>query len=341
MTDRDRPPSSDRLLDLLADGARAEATACLDRLAAADSERRKAFLRALREAAGERPGLFEGLAVPLSEFLTDDDRAVRLTTAKLFVALAAAEPAVVLPVADRVAARLADDGEFYYVRARCAETLGYVALESPEEVGDPAVLADLRVGLSFDEPEVREKLAKALKHVAAGDPSRLRHQVASLADHLEDDRELVRYHLCTALVVVGTEHPERLSVAAEAFRTRASEDESPYVRARAAEALGTIVRSGSPVDPAPDLDAVESTFDDPPSFLTARVEFLREVLHEGGSGKRPDDPGSVESIREGTDPIVEEITSPAGDGECPHCGLDLSDGGPPTCPRCGAPRRST
>ncbi|WP_066418221.1 HEAT repeat domain-containing protein [Halorubrum aethiopicum] len=338
MTERDRPLSPERLVDLLVEGDRREAATCLDRLRTADSETRKAFLREIRDAAGERPGLFEGLAGPLAAFLTDDDRAVRLTTAKLFVALAAAEPAVVLPVADRVAARLADDEEFYYVRARCAETLGYVALESPEEVGDTAVLADLRVGLSFDEPEVREKLAKALKHVAAGDPSRLRHQVASLADHLEDDRELVRYHLCTALVVVGSEHPERLSAAAEVFRARASEDESPYVRARAAEALGVIGRSGSAVDPVPDLDAVESAFEEPPSFLTARVEFLRDVLADGARpAGPPEGPGSVESIREGTDPVVGEITSPD-DGECRHCGLDLADGGPPTCPRCGAPR---
>lgn len=165
-------------------------------------------LQAVRDVSGELPRSFEEIAGPLSTFLTDEDRAVRLTTAKLFVTLVQSEPAVVLSPVDALAKHLSND-EFYYVRARSAEALGYVAVDSPEKVTDPETLADLRIGLEFDEPEVKEKLAKALAYVALGDPDRLRHQVDSLAEHLNDDNELVRYHLCTVLVVVSCAHPEK------------------------------------------------------------------------------------------------------------------------------------
>lgn len=175
MSDPDQPPSPDRLTALLDEGDDEETVAFLNRLGAADADARKRVLRGIRDVAGERPDRFEGVASRLASFLTDGDRAVRLTTAKLFVALAASRPATALAVADALAERLADEGEFYYVRARCAEALGYLAVESPDEVADPETLADLRVGLEFDEPEVKVKLAKALEHVALGDPGRLRH----------------------------------------------------------------------------------------------------------------------------------------------------------------------
>jgi HEAT repeat protein len=160
-------------------------------------------------------------------FLDDAERAVRLTTAKLFVALAEEEPDAVVQVVPSLANRLANGEEFYYVRARCAEALGYVALEHPEVVSDPEILADFRIGLSFDEPEVKEKLAKALEYVALADPSRLRHQVPSLAEHLDDEDELVRYHPCTTLVAVGSEHPAKLVEAQVALGERL-DDENPY-----------------------------------------------------------------------------------------------------------------
>jgi hypothetical protein len=37
-----------------------------------------------------------------------------------------------------------------------------------------------------------------------------------------------------------------------------------------------------------------------------------------------------------TDEIGEAITTPDG-GDCPNCGLSLSETGTPTCPRCGNP----
>ncbi len=145
----------------------------------------------------------------LTAFLSDENRAVRIVTAKLFVTLAREESSVVYPVVDDIADRLADDETFYYVRARCAEALGYVAASYPDEMS-PGILADPRVGLEFDEPEVREKLAKALEHVALGDPGRLSHRVSTLADHLDDDNELVRYHLRTMLVIVACKRPTAL-----------------------------------------------------------------------------------------------------------------------------------
>ncbi|AUV80858.1 hypothetical protein C2R22_03600 [Salinigranum rubrum] len=340
MSEPDQPPTPDRLTDLLEEGDHEETAACLDRLGAAGVDTRKQAVRAVRNVAEQRPRSFERLAGPLSTFLTDEDRAVRLTTAKLFVTLAESEPAAVLPAVDALAERLADGEEFYYVRARCAEALGYVAVEAPDAVTGPDTLADLRIGLEFDEPEVKEKLAKALTYVALGDPSRLRHQVDSLAEHLDDENELVRYHLCTALVVVGCTHPGKLAGAEAALRERLT-DGSPYVRGRAAEALGVLAGSGVEVEsdsPLDDTDTdTDTEADEPPSFLTDRVRFCRRRLADGQSGSTPAGVGTVESVRDGTADVVEEMTSPA-DRECPHCGLALTDSAPPMCPRCGAPR---
>jgi hypothetical protein len=182
-------------------------------------------------------------------------------------------------------------------------------------------------------------LAKALACVALGDPSRLRHQVASLADHLDDDRELVRYHLCTALVVVGCEHPEKLSESATAFRSRLSDaDESPYVRGRAAEGLALLVRSGTDVEPVSELDPDAIEDDETPAFLTDRVRFLRRLQTGERTAGAPAGVGTVEAVRAGAASVADEIASPDGDGECPNCGLALPEEGPPMCPRCGTPR---
>jgi len=332
MSDPEQPPTPDRLTTLLEEATHEEVVACLDRLGGADTETRKRALRAVRNSIEDSPTALEELATPLAAFLTDEDRAVRLTTAKLFVALAQSEPAAVLPIVDA----LADDEEFYYVRARCAEALGYVAVDSPEEVTDPETLADLRIGLAFDEPEVKEKLAKALAFVALGDPDRLRHQVDSLAEHLDDEDELVRYHLCTALVVIGCAYPAKLDDATATLRERL-DDDNQHVRGRAAEALGLL--AGSDVAIERDLDIVVSAVedDDAPSFLADRARFCRRQLSGEQSGAAPDGVGTIESVRAGTDDVVAEMTTPDG-GECPHCGLAVAESGPPMCPRCGAPR---
>ncbi|WP_132059148.1 HEAT repeat domain-containing protein [Halorussus amylolyticus] len=335
----DRPPV-ERLTDLVKEGDRDEAVACLERFETASADGRKAALGALRSLADERPVALEPLTPTLRTFLADDDRAVRLRTAKLFVALAEATPDAVVPVAPALAERLADPDELYFVRARAAETLGYVALEHPESVASPEVLADLRIGLSFDEPEVKEKLAKALEHVAIGNPGRLEHHVSNVAEHLGDESELVRYHLSTALVVVGCEHPDALAEA----RTRLGErldDENAHVRGRAAEALGLLARleseseseSEEPPIPEPELRALA----DDEQFVAERARFAASALggDEGPDSGRFDGVGTVGAIRATTDEIVAELTTADSD-ECPNCGLALPEESPPMCPRCGA-----
>jgi hypothetical protein len=336
MTEQDQPPTPDRLTELLDEGDTEEAVTSLQRLDTADTDTRRRALRAVREVAEKRPSGFETLATPLAAFLVDDDRAVRLVTAKLFVTLAKAKPAAVLPAVDALADSLADDEEFYYVRARCAEALGYIAVESPEEVTDPETLADLRIGLEFDEPEVKEKLAKALAYVAVGDPSRLRHHVSSLAEHLDDDSELVRYHLCTTLVAVGSEHPAKLTDTRDELRERLA-DENPYVRGRAAEVLGVLVRSPS-ADMNLSAEDLSEPDDEEDAFVADRIQFARNALTKANPDETvPDGIGTLDSIRETTDEVAEKIMSPGEDGECPHCGLALPENGPPMCPRCGAP----
>lgn len=336
MTESNQPPSAETLLDLLDRGDHEKAATALERAANADPDDRKETLQRLRELVDDRPGLLEPLLPTLADFLTDDERAVRLTAAKLFVAVAEADPDAALQSVDPLAARLADDEEFYYVRARSAEALGYVALEHSEAVATPELLADLRIGLSFDEPEVKRKLAKALEHVALGDPDRLRHQVSSLADHLDDDGELVRYHLCTALVAVGCENPAALADAADPLAARLT-DECPQVRGRAAEALGLLARADSADVPVTEADLREADADE--AFVDERIRFALDAPGNSPSGRTEPEPvGTVEGVRATTDDAVEAITTPDDDHECPHCGTLLPEHGVPMCPQCGAPR---
>lgn len=329
MDDPTPPPPTDRVVDLVEREAREEAVDCLDAVQGAPAEDRKAVLRSLRTLAADRPAAVGTVCGALAPFLDDEERSVRLTAAKLLVAVAESDPGAVLPVVPSLADRLADEEEFYYVRARSAEALGYVALEHPDAVDDPEILADLRVGLSFDEPEVKEKLAKALEYVALGDPDRLRHQVSSLAEHLDDGSELVRYHLSTALVAIGCAHPDRLGPARDVLVERLG-DESAHVRGRAAEALGLLVRSGSAPDATPEGMAGMLSPEEEP-FVVERVRY---ALDSAGT---PDTVGTREGVRSTTAEAVAAIESPDEDGSCPGCGLELPDGAPPMCPRCGAP----
>jgi HEAT repeat protein len=326
----------EQVVALLERDDREGAVARLEAVRTAPVDERKATLRSLRTVVEDRPAVVAPLAPALAAFLRDGERSVRLTAAKLLVALAESAPGAVEPAVAALADRLADEAEFYYVRARAAEALGYVALEHPGAVDAPEILADLRIGLSFDEPEVREKLAKALECVALGDPGRLRHQVSSLAEHLDDGNELVRYHLVTALVAIGCASPERLAPVRDELVERL-EDENAHVRGRAAEALGLLAREHSTDDALPDgLPGMVNTEDEP--FVLERVRFAldREGEFES-SADTPDTVGTSDGVRDTTASAVDAITSPDGDGGCPHCGLDLPEGGPPMCPRCGAP----
>jgi HEAT repeat protein len=319
---------TDSVVDCLAESDREGAADALDQLATAPPEDRQDTLQSLRSLAADRPDRLAPVADALAAFLDDGDRAVRLSAAKLFVALADSDPEVVVGVVAALADRLGDDTEFYYVRARSAEALGYVALEHPTEIATPDVLADLRVGLAFDEPEVREKLAKALECVALGDPDRLRHHVGNLTDRLDDDVELVRYHLCTSLAVLACVHPETAAEADDALVDRL--DDSEHVRGRAAEALGALDRSDADVSVPREVLA---DLTDGPDFAARRAAF---ALGEGVDADPK--PGSVVSIRATTEGAVAAITEPEADGECAHCGLELPETGPPMCPRCGAPQ---
>lgn len=342
MDDSNHSPTADHVVELLEQNDRKQAREDVTRMQDARAEDRKAMLQSLRMLAEEDPTLVGTVATELVPFLNDEERAIRLTTAKSFVAVAEADPDAVVPWIDEIATRLADEDEFYYVRARAAEALGYIALEYPDAVASPALLADLRIGLSFDEPEVKEKLAKALEYVAVGDPARLRHQVPGLADHLDDEQELVRYHLCTALVAIGCEHPATLVDVSEALAARLT-DEEPYVRGRAAEALGLLGASGTDdvgihPDDALDRDDGLEPDDEAESFVVDRVRFARSAFASGSRDETvPEEVGTVAGLRRTTSAAVEEMTAPELDGECPQCGLSLPADGPPMCPQCGAP----
>ncbi|MBX0305111.1 sister chromatid cohesion protein PDS5 [Haloarcula salinisoli] len=329
------PP--DRLVELVQHD-RDSARAPLEQLRAAPTDDRKAALQRLRNAIVDE-GVTVGPAVQaLAAFLGDEERSVRLTAAKLFVAIARCDPDAAESVVPPLRDRLADDEEFYFVRARSAEALGYVALEHTEAVATPEVVAELRLGLDFDEPEVKQKLAKALEHVAIGDPGRLTHQVAKLADHLADEDELVRYHLCSALAAVGCASPSSLGPAVDPLCERLA-DGTPQVRGRAAEALGVFGRDADEVVTVPSaaVDTLRSETDTETQFLADRARFALDGWDEGVASGVADDVGSVEGIRESTAEAVEAIRTPAGE-ECPHCGVGLPVDSPPVCPRCGAPR---
>jgi hypothetical protein len=162
--------------------------------------------------------------------------------------------------------------------------------------------------------------------------------VSNLAEHLDDENVLVRYHLCTALVVVGCVYPAKLVGAGEALLTRLKdEDENPYVRGRAAEAIGLLTRA-EPADVPITVDDVPREDNEAESFVVERIRFARQALAgEESAGEPPDGIGTVQGVRRTTGDAVVELTKRDGDGKCPHCGLALPGNGPPTCPRCGAP----
>jgi hypothetical protein len=160
--------------------------------------------------------------------------------------------------------------------------------------------------------------------------------VSSLAEHLDDENELVRYHLVTALVVIGCASPERLGPVYDVLVERL-EDENAHVRGRAAEALGLFARKQSGDDALPDeFPEMANTSDEP--FVVERVRFALDREGElEDSTDSPDAIGTREGVRSTTASAVDAITSPAGDGACPHCGRELPEGAPPMCPRCGGP----
>ncbi|ELY96330.1 HEAT repeat domain-containing protein [Natrialba taiwanensis] len=329
----DQPPS-DELIQQLRGSSREQVCDRLEGYREANADTQKELLRALQSIAVEQPAVLTPFVPELLPFLTAEERSVRLTTAKLFVSLSKTRPDAMVDTADALAARLADKSEFYYVRARLAETLGYVAVEYPEKATTPDLLADLRTGLSFDEPEVKEKLAKALAYVALGNPRRLCYWISDLAAHLDAEDELVRYYLSTAIVAVGCEQPAALSDSVGELGSRL-DDECPYVCGRAAEALGLLAGATSDTSIVPEerLVTVGSASDEP--FVTDRTRFALARLESESSVDSGDGIASLESIRDQVDEIADAIAAP--DGECTQCGCSLPESGPPMCPRCGTP----
>ncbi|MGA9399460.1 HEAT repeat domain-containing protein [Haladaptatus sp.] len=338
MDDVSQPPTVEEVSELLDARAYDDVTACLRRFETAPADDRRGLSQELQRVGEETPDALAPVVPALVRFLTDAERSVRLTTAKTFVAVAKHEPDAVALVAPALAERLADDEEFYYVRARSAEALGYVALDHPDSVTSPELMADLQIGLSFDEPEVKRKLAKALEHVSLGDPNRLAHRVSKLTDHLDDDDELVRYHLCTALVAVGCANPEKIGEATDALTTRL-DDECDHVQGRAAEALGLLTRTeeGSVSPEATSL--LEDRCADELRFVRERAAFALDSIDDHEAVDEPNgEIGTLDGVRRTTEAALNELTSPDEENVCPNCGLALPDAGPPLCPGCGMPR---
>lgn len=69
----------------------------IERLETTATEDRKSVLQGLRRYADEQPNRFAPFLAALTPFLTDEERSIRLTTAKLFVAVAEADSDAVVP----------------------------------------------------------------------------------------------------------------------------------------------------------------------------------------------------------------------------------------------------
>jgi len=85
-----------------------------------------------------------------------------------------------------------------------------------------------------------------------------------------------------------------------------------------------------------ELDSIPPGEDDAAEFVASRRAFVRTETYSPTEETATDEVGTLTSMREGTEAVVEAMRTPDG-AECPHCGLSLPDGGPPMCPRCGAP----
>lgn len=333
MTASDRP-SGDRLVELVDRGEYEDAIARIEQLADAPTDDRTAAVRSLRSIASDRPTALDPVVPALASFLEDEERSIRLTTAKLFVAIADGAPEALVGIVPTLTDRLAVDDELYYVRARLAEALGAVALEAPDAVASPEFLAEVRVELEFARPEVKRELARALERVAVADPGRLRGSLSELAERSADPDERVRYHLLTAMVAVGCEHPESLDACADTVAARL-DDESEFVRARAAEAIGLLARA-STADAARPVARLETMAEAERTFVADRAVFALEAVDDGVDAEtRDDEVGTLEAVRRTTDDIGTEIEGDDGDHECPHCGGTLPPFGPPLCPACG------
>ncbi|WP_247010629.1 HEAT repeat domain-containing protein [Halorientalis litorea] len=112
MDDSARQSSPDRLSTLIETGQFDAASTALDRVRTADPETPKKAIRRVTEC-GEEGRTVTPLLSSLVGFLGDEQRAVRLTTAKALVTVAEAEPETATDAVSTLADRLADDDESY------------------------------------------------------------------------------------------------------------------------------------------------------------------------------------------------------------------------------------
>lgn len=228
-----------------------------------DGDARHDIARALRDHAESDPAAVADALSGLVPLLDDERDSVRLLAAKTSLAVAETDPEAVPtePLADAL------DDEFYYVRGRAVQTLGRVARHRGET--DPSLLARLLNGLDFEREESRERYAGALADCALADAAALRTLVPEIADALDDDSAVVRYHLTTTLAAVARVEPDRVADAADALRERL-DDEEPYVVGRAAAALG---HADVAVDGGAILTLDEGADEEALAFREARVAF--------------------------------------------------------------------
>lgn len=288
----------------------------VDDVSDAKPEDRKHCARVLRDESDTGVG-----AVPVIDtLLSDPERSVRLTAVKAVVDIASESPGAVKPLAEKLDDLLYD--EFYFVRGRSAEAVGYIVHEYPDAEGIPSTVGiTLFDALSLDESEVRRKVAKAISMVACSRPEDVLPNAKEVFDHADDDDAVVRYHLLTTLVALALRSPSEMEPHASDVEPFL-EDENPYVRGRAVEFLGLV-----DPDVLGDLESreYEHRTDEAEEFESLRVEWAFD-----------DDGNLVESLHAETDEKVRGVEREASDATlCPNCGEPVPD--TPTCPRCGAP----
>lgn len=162
---------------------------------------------------------------------------------------------------------------------------------------------------------MKEKLAKALEFVAESNLERLRHHVSTLAEHLDDDNDLVRYHLVTALTAIGCADPERLVPVSTDLENRVG-DENEYVHGRAVEALGVLLQEVLLCDEFILGDLSEGLGSEASDFLLDRVTFTtsKGELTDESKGMMTQ-LGQLMGFEKTTTDVANTIVSPAVDSE--------------------------
>jgi hypothetical protein len=278
----------DPLLDAAHDGPDAFAAACPD-----DGDARHELATALRDRAEADPAAIADALAGLAPLLEDNRDSTRLLAAKTHVAVAEHDPAAV--PTDPLEAAL--DDEFYYVRARAVQALGRVA--RARGAVDPSLLARLLNGLAFERAESRERYAGALADCALADPAALRTLVPDIADALDDDSAVVRYHLTTTLAGVAQLEPERVAGVAEALQARLTDDD-PYVVGRAAEALG---HAGVAVGEETVADGEDDADGDATEALAFRDDRVAVTVGDAA-------PSDLPPVAEGHSDAAEAVAAP-------------------------------